>query len=193
MGFNFAEMMTISLTLFAVIDILGSVPIIIDLRSKWGHVQSEKATLVSGGLMIAFLFLGERILSFIGLDVSSFAIAGAIVMFLLALEMILNIEIFKADKSEESASSSGSIVPIAFPLIAGSGTLTTLIALRADFQTVNLVLGILINLGLVYIVLKTTSKLEKLLGNGGINILRRVFGIILLAISIKIFKANMSL
>lgn len=193
MGFNFAEMLTISLTLFAVIDILGSVPIIIDLRSKWGHVQSEKATLVSGGLMIAFLFLGEQILQFIGLDVSSFAIAGAIVMFLLALEMILNIEIFRSDKEDESAGKSGSIVPVAFPLIAGSGTLTTIISLRADYAIINVVLGIVINLALVYIVLKTTGKLEKLLGNGGINVLRRVFGIILLAIAIKIFKANMVL
>ena len=136
MNFDFSQTLTISLTLFAVIDILGSIPIIIDLRRKLGHIQSEKATLVSGLIMIAFLFLGEEILKLIHLDLASFAIAGAIVMFLLALEMILNIEIFKGDEDDKA----GEIVPIAFPLIAGSGTLTTIISLRAEFDMLNIIL-----------------------------------------------------
>ncbi|MCT4664851.1 MAG: MarC family protein [Flavobacteriales bacterium] len=186
---NFSEIITISLTLFAVIDILGSVPIIIDLRTKMGHIQSEKATLVSGGIMIAFLFLGEKILKLIHLDIPSFAIAGAIVMFFLALEMILNIEIFK----EDGESRTGEIVPIAFPLIAGSGTLTTLISLRAEFDMINIIFGVLINLAFVYLVLKTTKKLERLLGKGGIDVMRRIFGIILMAIAVKLFLGNLKI
>lgn len=186
---NFSEIITISLTLFAVIDILGSVPIIIDLRTKMGHIQSEKATLVSGGIMIAFLFLGEKILKLIHLDIPSFAIAGAIVMFFLALEMILNIEIFK----EDGESRTGEIVPIAFPLIAGSGTLTTLISLRAEFEMINIIFGVLINLAFVYLVLKTTKKLERLLGKGGIDVMRRIFGIILMAIAVKLFLGNLKI
>lgn len=189
MNVDISQVITISLTLFAVIDILGSVPIIIDLRKKLGHIQSEKATIVSGVIMIAFLFLGERILNLIHLDIPSFAIAGAIVMFLLALEMILNIEIFKSD-GEDAA---GEIVPIAFPLIAGSGTLTTIISIRAEFELINVILGILINLAFVYVVLKTTSKIERILGQGGINVMRRIFGIILLAISVKLFLGNLHL
>jgi multiple antibiotic resistance protein len=184
---NLSEIVTIGLTLFAVIDILGSVPIIIDLRKKLGHIQSEKAALVSGVIMILFLFLGEEILKLIHLDIPSFAIAGAIVMFILALEMILGIEIFKSDENEKT----GEIVPIAFPLIAGSGTLTTLISLRSEFGLINIVIGVLINLLFVYIVLKTTGKIERLLGNGGINVMRRIFGIILLAISVKLFLGSL--
>ncbi|MGB0999272.1 MAG: MarC family protein [Flavobacteriales bacterium] len=188
MNFDFSQTLTISLTLFAVIDILGSIPIIIDLRRKLGHIQSEKATLVSGLIMISFLFLGEEILKLIHLDLASFAIAGAIVMFLLALEMILNIEIFKGDEDDKA----GEIVPIAFPLIAGSGTLTTIISLRAEFDMLNIILGVLINLAFVYLVLKTTNRIERILGVGGINVMRRVFGIILLAIAVKLFLGNLS-
>lgn len=186
-GISLNAIITISLTLFAVIDILGSIPIIVDLRTKLGHIQSEKATMVSGVLMILFLFMGETLLGFLGLDVPSFAIAGAIIMFFLALEMILNIEIFKSTDDDKGV---GSIIPIAFPLIAGSGTLTTIVSLRADYAMVNIIAGILLNLAFVYLVLKTTARIERLLGKGGINILRRVFGIILLAIAVKLFKGN---
>ena len=185
---NFSDILTVTLTLFAVIDILGSIPIIIGLKAKMGHVQSEKATLVAGVIMILFLFLGERILNLIGIDIASFALAGAFVIFLLALEMILNIELFKSDDDDTS----GSIVPIAFPLIAGSGTLTTLISLRSTYSINDIVIGVIVNLLFVYIVLKSTGKLERLLGKGGINVLRRVFGIILLAIAIKLTKLHIS-
>ena len=181
---NFGDVLTVTLTLFAVIDILGSIPIIIGLRSKMGHIQSEKATLVSGLIMILFLFVGERLLNLIGIDIASFALAGAFVIFLLALEMILNIELFKSDEGDTS----GSIVPIAFPIIAGSGTLTTLISLRSTYTINDIVVGVLVNLLFVYIVLKSTGKIERLLGKGGINVLRRVFGIVLLAIAIKLTK-----
>ena len=185
---NFSDILTVTLTLFAVIDILGSIPIIIGLKAKMGHVQSEKATLVAGIIMILFLFLGESILNLIGIDIASFALAGALVIFLLALEMILNIELFKSDEDDTS----GSIVPIAFPLIAGSGTLTTLISLRSTYSINDIVVGVIVNLIFVYIVLKSTGKLERLLGKGGINVLRRVFGIILLAIAIKLTKLHIA-
>tara|TARA_X000000950_G_C13848924_1_gene633595 strand:+ start:243 stop:806 length:564 start_codon:yes stop_codon:yes gene_type:complete len=186
---NFNDVLTVTLTLFAVIDILGSIPIIIGMRSKMGHIQSEKATLVAGVIMILFLFVGERILSLIGIDVASFALAGAFVIFLLALEMILNIELFKADEGDTS----GSIVPIAFPIIAGSGTLTTIISLRSTYSINDLVIGISVNLIFVYLILKSTGKIERILGKGGINVLRRVFGIILLAIAIKLTKLHIAI
>ena len=181
---NFNDTLTITLTLFAVIDILGSIPIILSLKAKMGHLESGKATIVAGILMIVFLFVGEQLLALIGIDVASFALAGAFVIFLLALEMILNIELFKSDNND----SSGSIVPIAFPLIAGSGTLTTLISLRSSYSFNEIVVGIILNLIFVYLILKSTGKIEGLLGKGGINVLRRVFGIILLAIAIKLTK-----
>ncbi len=187
MMFSFKEIISVSLILFSVIDILGSVPIIIDMRKREGHIQSEKATLVAGVIMIAFLFLGKSILSLFGLDVESFAIAGALIMFLLGMEMILGIELFKPDAS---GSSSSSIVPLAFPLIAGAGTMTTLVSLRAEYSQANVLVGILLNLVFVYIVLKTSGWLERKLGAAGFNILRKVFGIILLAIAIKLFKNN---
>ncbi len=185
---NFSDVLTVTLTLFAVIDILGSIPIIVGLKSKMGYIQSEKATLVAGVIMILFLFVGERILSLIGIDLASFALAGAFVIFLLALEMILNIELFKSDEGDTS----GSIVPIAFPLIAGSGTLTTLISLRSTYSINDIVVGVVVNLLFVYLVLKSTGKLERLLGRGGINVLRRVFGIVLLAIAIKLTKLHIA-
>ena len=184
---NFGNVLTVTLTLFAVIDILGSIPIIIGLKSKMGHIQSEKATLVSGLIMILFLFVGERLLNLIGIDIASFALAGAFVIFLLALEMILNIELFKSDDGDTS----GTIVPIAFPLIAGSGTLTTLISLRSTFSISDIIIGVIINLVFVYVILKSTSKIERLLGKGGINVLRRIFGIVLLAIAIKLTKIHL--
>jgi len=180
------NILTITLTLFAVIDIFGSIPVIINLRQKSGSIQSFKATLVSGLIMISFLFLGEQILNLIGIDFASFAIAGAIVIFLIGLEMILGIDIFKSSPED----SSGTIVPVAFPLIAGAGTLTTLISLRSTFDAIEIIIGVVINLIIVYVVLKTTSHIERVLGKGGVDVLRRVFGIILMAISIKLFKAN---
>ena len=182
---NFKEIFSVSLILFSVIDILGTVPIIIDLRKKAGHVQSEKATIVSGAIMVAFLFLGESILKLFGLDLGSFAVAGAIVMFLIGLEMVLGLQFFQPETDE---SSSTTIVPLAFPLIAGAGTMTTLISLKAEYHTYNILIGIVVNLLFVYIVLKTCGWLERKIGNAGFTILRKVFGIILLAIAIKLFK-----
>ncbi|UII23109.1 MarC family protein [Fulvivirga ligni] len=183
--FNFKDIFSVTLILFSVIDILGSIPIVINLRKKEGDIHSGKATLISGILMIAFLFLGQSILKLFGLDVGSFAVAGAIIMFILAMEMILGITLFR-DDSEGGAA--GSIVPLAFPLIAGAGTLTTILSLRAVYETPNILTGIVFNLIFVYVVLKSTSWLEKKLGKSGFSILRRVFGIILLAIAVKIFK-----
>lgn len=189
--FKFKEILSVTLILFSVIDIIGNVPIIIDLRKKMGHVQSEKATLVSGLIMVAFLFLGESILNLFGIDIGSFAIAGALIIFFLGMEMVLGIQFFKSDETDVSGSHS--IVPIAFPLIAGAGTMTTLISLKSLYSTPNILLGILINLIFVYVVLKTSGWLERKLGVGGFNILRKVFGIILLSIAIKMFKANLFL
>ena len=185
--FNLTDILTISLILFAVIDILGSVPVIVDLRTKLGHIHSERATLISGGIMLLFMFVGEQILKLIGLDIESFALAGAVVIFILAMEMVLDREFFR----QSGGSAVGSVVPIAFPLIAGAGTLTTLLSLRSQYSDWDMVAGIVINLIPVYIVLKLTGRLERLLGPGGISILRRVFGIVLLAIAIKLFKTNL--
>jgi multiple antibiotic resistance protein len=185
MGIDWKEVFTISMILFAVIDILGSIPIIVDLRSKIGHIQSEKATIVSAIIMIAFLFVGEEILKLIGIDANSFAVAGSFVLFFLALEMILGVRLYKEDNP-----TTASIVPIAFPLIAGAGTMTTLLSLRAAYDKVNIIIAILINVVLVYGVLKSSGKIEKLLGVNGLGIIRKVFGVILLAISIKLFAAN---
>lgn len=185
MEFNFKEIATISMVLFAVIDVIGSLPVLLDLQSKVGKIQSEKATLVSGVIMISFMFVGEQILSLIGIDVSSFAIAGSFIIFFLALEMILGVKFYK-----EETAATASIVPIAFPLIAGTGTLTTLLSIRAEYKMENIIVAILINLVFVYIVLRNTYRLEKLLGPGGINILRKVFGVILLAIAVKLFRTH---
>jgi len=186
--FNITEILSVTLILFSVIDIIGNVPIIIKLRKESGHVQSEKATLVAGVIMIVFLYLGEKILQLFGIDIESFAIAGALVMFLLGMEMVLGREFFKSDDVQDG---SHSIVPIAFPLIAGAGTMTALISLRAEFQMANILVGVVINLILVYIVLKTSGWLERKLGKAAFNILRKVFGIILLSIAIKLFKTTL--
>jgi len=188
MTFNFKEIISVTLILFSVIDVIGSLPVIIDLRQKVGTIESEKATFVSGVLMVSFLFVGEKILSLFGVDVSSFAVAGALIIFLLGLEMILGRTIFK---SEVETGGATHIVPIAFPLIAGAGTMTTLISLRAEYQTANIIVGIVLNLILIYVVLKSSGWLETRIGPGGLAVLRKVFGIILLAISIKLLKTNL--
>jgi multiple antibiotic resistance protein len=186
---KFKEIISVSLILFAVIDILGSVPIIIGLKEKTGKLESLKATVVAGIIMILFLFLGDSILQLIGIDVFSFAIAGAIIIFILAMEMILGVEFFKEDHS----SNSSSIVPIAFPLIAGAGTLTTILSLRAEYKTENILVGIVLNLIFVFFVLELTPWIQRVVGRAGTNILRKVFGIILLAIAIKLFTSNIGL
>lgn len=183
--FSFKETLTATMVLFAVIDIVGSVPIIVSLKKKFGHIESEKAALASMFLMIAFLFIGNKILKFIGVDVNSFAIAGAIVIFIIALEMILGIEIHKNQEAK-----SASIVPIAFPLIAGAGTLTTTLSLRAEFHDINIICGIVLNTLFVYLVLKSANWIERKLGEGTLQVLQKVFGIVLLAIAIKLFTAN---
>jgi multiple antibiotic resistance protein len=184
--FSAKEIFSVTLILFSIIDILGSIPIVIDLRKKEGKIHSGKATFIAGALMILFLFLGSSILSLFGLDVESFAIAGAIIMFIIAMEMILGVTIFKHDPN----TGGGSIVPLAFPLIAGAGTLTTILSLRAVYTVPNILMGIVINLAFVYLVLKTSNWLERKIGESGFNVLRRVFGIILLSIAVKIFKDN---
>lgn len=183
--FSFKEVFTCFMVLFAVIDIVGSIPIIVGLKQKFGHIEAEKASIVAGVLMIAFLFIGNKILKFMGVDVNSFAIAGAFVIFIIAVEMILGIEIQKNAEAK-----SASIVPIAFPLIAGAGTLTTTLSLKAEYHDINIILGIILNTVVVYIVLKASSWMEKKMGEGTIGVLKKVFGIILLAISIKLFTAN---
>lgn len=188
MDFDFKQIATLSMILFAVIDVIGSLPVLLDLQGKVGKIQSEKVTIVSGIIMIVFMFVGEQILNLIGIDVSSFAIAGSFIIFFLALEMILGVKFYK----DESAATA-SIVPIAFPLIAGTGTLTTLLSLRAEYHIENILVAIVINLIFVYVVLRNTYRLEKILGPGGINILRKVFGIILLAIAVKLFTTHAGL
>ena len=185
LGINWKDIFTISMILFAVIDIVGSIPIIVDLRSKMGHIQSEKATIVAAIIMISFLFVGEEILKLIGIDANSFAVAGSFVLFFLALEMILGIQLYKEDNP-----STASIVPIAFPLIAGAGTMTTILSLRAVYDKINIIIAILINVILVYGVLKSSGKIERLLGNNGLGVIRKIFGVILLAIAVKLFAAN---
>lgn len=184
---DFKQILSVSLILFSVIDILGSIPIIINLRKKVGHIQSGKATIVAGILMITFLLVGKGILNLFGIGVEDFAIAGALIIFALGAEMILGIELFKPDPD---ATASASIVPIAFPLIAGAGTLTTILTLKAEFEQINIAIGILLNLIFVFIVLKSTNWLERKLGKTGVDVLRRIFGIILLSIAVKIFKTN---
>jgi multiple antibiotic resistance protein len=186
--FNLSQILSTSMILFAIIDILGSIPIVIELRKKAGHIESEKASLVAAILMIAFLFIGEELLKVIGIDVESFAIAGSIVIFFIAMEMVLGLTLFKEEVPETV-----SIVPLAFPLIAGAGTMTTLLSLKTEYASQNIVVGILLNVLFVYIVLKNTNHLEKLFGKTGLNILRKAFGIILLAIAIKLFRNNTGL
>lgn len=184
---NLKEIFSVTLILFSVIDIVGSIPFIIIIRKREGKIHSEKATLISAALMIAFLFLGVSILNLFGLDVASFAVAGSIVIFLVAMEMILGITLIKDDPGSQG---SGSIVPLAFPLIAGAGTLTTILSLRSVYSEVNILIGILLNLIFVYLVLRSSEWLERVIGKSGFAVLRRVFGVILLAIAVKIFKTH---
>ncbi len=187
MQFNFKEIITAFMVLFAVIDIIGNIPIIIDLRKKVGHIQSEKASIIAGFIMILFLFLGKSILSLIGIDVNSFAVAGAFILFFIALEMILGITLYK---EEDNNALTASIFPLAFPLIAGPGSLTTLLSLRAEFRIENIIIAVILNVVLIYIVLKTSAKIERFIGKNGISIIRKVFGVILLAIAVKLFTTN---
>jgi len=181
------EIITVTFTLFAVIDMLGSIPILVSLKEKFGgNIRSMQATLVSAALMIAFLFVGREFLKLLGIDVKSFAVAGSIVIFILGLEMVLGAEFFKPDKNAKS----GSVVPIAFPIIAGSGTLTTIMSLKANYADVNILIGILINCVVIYLVLKSLKWIEKALGPGGLLVVRKFFGVILIAIAVKIFGSN---
>ncbi|GAA4780583.1 MarC family protein [Olivibacter ginsenosidimutans] len=188
MFFNFKEIASITMILFAIIDILGSIPVIIDLRQKAGKIESGKASIVALVLMIAFLFVGESMLKLIGIDIASFAIAGSLVIFFIAMEMVLGVSFFKDDSFETA-----SIVPLAFPLIAGAGTMTTILSLKSEYATQNIIVGILINIAIIYIVLKNTYRLEKILGRTGLAVLRKAFGVILLAIAIKLFRSNTGL
>ncbi len=183
--FNLKEILSASLVLFAVIDIVGSVPIIITLRDKLGHIQSGKASIIAAIIMIGFLFLGEEILKLIGIDINSFAVAGSLVILFLALEMILGITLYSDDAPETAT-----IVPLAFPLIAGAGTMTSLLSLRAEYHVLNIIVAIVINIIFVYIILKSSKKIQQKLGKSGINIIRKIFGIVLLAIAVKLFTSN---
>ncbi len=183
---KFNELLTVTFTLFAVIDIVGSIPLLLSLKKKMGGLNEIKATLISGALMILFLYLGESFLHVLGLETHSFAVAGSIVIFILGLEMILGIEFFKSDKESKS----NMMVPIAFPLIAGSGTLTTIISLKANYEESVLLIAILINLVIVFVVLKSLNLIERILGPGGMVAIRKFFGVILLAIAVKIFSSN---
>lgn len=185
--FDFKEAITVTFTLFAVIDIVGSIPILITMRNKLGHIQSGVATLVAGLLMTTFFLIGEQFLGLLGIDIHSFALAGSVVIFIIGLEMILGRDIFKSDGNAKT----GSIVPIAFPIIAGSGTLTTIMSLKADYNAINIYIGIILNLIIIYAVLKSTKQIEKILGEAGLLVVRKFFGVILIAIAVKIFKNNL--
>lgn len=187
MQLSVKEIFTAFMVLFAVIDIVGNIPIIIDLRKKSGHIQSEKASLIAGLIMIAFLFLGKSILNLIGIDVNSFAVAGAFILFFIALEMILGITLYKDD---EHAAKTVSVFPLAFPLIAGPGSLTTLLSLRAEYSIENIIIALIINVLVIYLVLKTSARIERIIGQSGISIIRKVFGVVLLAIAVKLFTSN---
>ena len=184
MSLSFKEIFTVFMVLFAVIDIVGNIPIIIDLRKKAGHIQSEKAAIIAGIILIAFLFLGKSILNLIGINVNSFAVAGAFILFFIALEMILGITLYK---DEETNPMTASVFPLAFPLIAGPGSLTTLLSLRAEYSIQNIIVAVVLNVIVIYIVLKTSRRIERLIGQNGIQIIRKVFGVVLLAIAVKLF------
>jgi len=187
MDFNFKEITAATMILFAVIDIVGNIPIVIKLRKKAGHIQSAKASLIALVIMIAFVFLGERILNVIGVQVSEFAVAGSFILFFIALEMILGITLFK---DEEVSPKTVTVFPLAFPLLAGPGSLTSLVALRAEYKIENIIVAITINILLIYIVLKTSRHIERFMGKNGIAVIQKVFGVILLAIAVKLFTAN---
>ncbi len=181
------EIITVTFTLFAVIDMLGNAPVLISLKAKMGgKINNVQATFASGSLMILFLFIGKQFLNLMGLDVKSFAVAGSIVIFIIGLEMVLGLDFFKAENNDKT----GSVVPIAFPLIAGSGTLTTIMSLKANYGDVNILLGILINCVIIFLVLGSLKWIERALGPNGLLVVRKFFGVILLAIAVKIFGTN---
>lgn len=188
MNFVGKEIVAATMILFAVIDIVGNIPIVIKLRKKAGHIQSAKASLVALAIMIAFVFVGERILNVIGVNVNEFAVAGSFILFFLALEMILGVSLFKDD--DGISAKTISVFPLAFPLLAGPGSLTSLVALRAEYHIENILVAIVINIALIYLVLKTSSRIEKFIGKNGIAVIQKVFGVILLAIAVKLFTAN---
>ena len=183
---NLKDLVTVTFTLFAIIDIVGAVPVLLSLKAKLGGINEWRATLVSGALMIVFLFIGEPLLNLLGLDVRAFAVGGSIVIFILGLEMVLGVEFFKSEKDIRAAT----LVPIAFPLIAGSGTLTTIISLKANYSQTTVLIAILINLIIVFAVLKSLNFLERILGSAGLIAIRKFFGVVLLAIAVKIFASN---
>lgn len=185
-SFSFQQTLTCFLTLFAIIDIIGSTPIILDLRKRFGKIESEKASIASAIIMLTFLFAGDKMLKFIGLDINSFAIVGALIILFIALELILGIQIHKQEEM-----TSASIVPIAFPLVAGAGTLTTTLSLRAEYAVINIIIAILLNVLIVYIVLRSSDRLSAIIKDSALMILKKVFGIILLAIAIKMFLSNL--
>jgi multiple antibiotic resistance protein len=187
MHYDLKEIITVFMILFAVINIIGNIPIIIDLRKKHGTIQSEKASIVAGLILILFLFIGNDILSLIGIEVNSFAVAGAFVIFFIALEMILGVTLYKQEKNNTVPAA---VFPLAFPLIAGPGSLTTLLSLRAAYHIENIIIAVILNVTLIYIVLKTSATIEKSIGQNGINVIQRIFGIILLAIAVKLFTHN---
>jgi multiple antibiotic resistance protein len=188
MNFSIVEILSSFMVLFAVIDITGSIPIILDLKARGNVIEAEKVSIVSLIILAAFLFLGEPLLGVFGVDIASFAIAGSFVLFILAMEMILGVEIFK-----HQSLTGASIVPIAFPLVAGAGTITTLLSLKAEYSTLNLSIAVVLNMVCVYIVLKLTKIIEKLLGPTGVMILRKIFGVILLAIAVRLFMSNLAI
>ncbi len=190
MSLDFKEIFTVFMVLFAVIDIVGNIPIIIDLRKKVGHIQSEKAAIIAGIILISFLFLGKSILNLIGINVNSFAVAGSFILFFIALEMILGITLYK---EEDTNPMTASVFPLAFPLIAGPGSLTTLLSLRAEYSIQNIIIAVILNVIVIYIVLKTSRKIERLIGQNGIQIIRKVFGVVLLAIAVKLFTDNIKI
>ena len=186
---NFNEILTASFALFAVIDILGSIPVLISFKNKMGSISAWRATIVSALLILVFFALGERFLQTLGLDIASFAIAGSIVLFILGLEMVLGIEFFKGDPNAKA----GSIVPIAFPIIAGSGTLTTVMSIKSLYHQYNILIAILINMIIIFIALKSLNWIEKMLGQSGILVIRKFFGVILIAIAVKMFRTNIAI
>lgn len=186
--FSIQELASAFMVLFAVIDITGTVPIIIDIQKKGHKISAMKAALVSFAILIAFLYVGDKLLNLFSVDISSFAVAGSLVIFVLAVEMIFGIPIFKND----SPSGTASIVPLVFPLIVGAGTLTTLLSLRAEYHTINIIIALTLNIIVVYFVLKNVTLVEKVFGKGGVYILRKFLGIILLAISVKLFTSNLT-
>jgi multiple antibiotic resistance protein len=191
MQFNLQEFLTLTFTLFAVIDVVGAVPMLISIKQKMGGINAWKVTFISGGLMILFFFIGKPFLNLLGVDIKSFAVAGSIVIFILGLEMVLGIEFFKSEKGAPS----GTVVPIAFPLIAGSGTLTTIMSLKATFERADkneymILVAILVNLVVIYLVLRSLNLIEKVLGKAGLMAVRKFFGVILLAIAVKVFATN---